>query len=90
MNISQDKWDWVEVTLVTGYKFYIPEHIFTEKYENKVGQHMTRLGSFNEAYIKQSQTSELIKVRRVRDNSFRVNFNITATAINVDKKVEIV
>lgn len=84
------KWTWIEVKLITGEKFYLERTTFMGNYANLVGQHISRLGAYNQAYEIVENHGDKIKVKKVADDSVYINFNQTVIARKVEKEVEVI
>jgi hypothetical protein len=80
---------WIEITLTNGFKFFVEKTQFMGNYANLVGNHVTRLGAYNNAYFIVQPGAEVIKVKKVQDDSFYINFNQTVMAQKVTKQVEV-
>jgi len=84
------KMEWMEIKLITNDKFYLPRETFMGNYANFVGQHISRLGAYNQAYEVVENHGDKIKVKKVADNTLYINFNQTVIARKVDKIVEVI
>jgi len=84
------KMTWVEVFMIDGFKFVIEKSQFMSNYANLVGQHISRIAPYNQAYKIKRNGTDKMTIEKFADDTIYINFNQTVRAQKITKEVEVI